>query len=125
LVIVTKYRRKVFTKWYITKTLKEKVLEISSWYGVEIIAQETDQDHIHILFKCSPKLIMTKYINVLKGVTSRTLRTRFPEIKRIIWKNCLWSPSYCLLTTGEVKIWQVKKYVENQGKNNGTRSHKK
>jgi REP element-mobilizing transposase RayT len=27
----------------------------------------------------------------------------------------LWSPSYCLVTTGEVTLSQLKKYVESQG----------
>ena len=38
-----------------------------------------------------------------------------PEIKDKLWKNVFWSNSYCLITTGQTTLDQVKKYIENQG----------
>ena len=34
-----------------------------------------------------------------------------------LWDNVFWSDSYCLITTGEVTLEQLKKYVESQGEN--------
>jgi len=116
LVLVTKYRKKIFTNYDIIKELVSRTRKISKNFEVEIVQQRTDKDHIHILFKCSPKVSLTKYINSVKGATSRVLRNRFPEIQQKIWKDCLWSPSYCLLTTGEVSLNKVIEYVRNQGK---------
>jgi putative transposase len=31
------------------------------------------------------------------------------------WKGHFWSPSYFLATTGQVKLEDVKRYVERQG----------
>jgi putative transposase len=53
----------------------------------------------------------------LKGVTSRVIQNKFPEVKQKLWKKMFWSKSYCLITTGQVTLDQLKKYVENQGKN--------
>ncbi len=76
---------------------------------------ETDQDHIHILFKTKPTINMTNYINSIKGVSSRILFQEYPEIKTRLWRGHLWSRSYCLLTTGQTTLDVLKKYVESQG----------
>ena len=58
---------------------------------------------------------MTKYINSIKGVSSRKLFLEFPEIKLKLWKGHLWSRPYCLLTTGQTTLDILKRYVESQG----------
>lgn len=115
LIIVVKYRRKIFDNSDIRDFLKEKVLHLSKKYDIKIINQELNSDHIHILFRAHPTTNLTKWINVLKGSTGKSLRYNFPQIKKKLWKSALWSPSYCLITTGEVTLDQLKKYVENQG----------
>ena len=116
LVMVVKYRKKVFDKPEIVELLKRKTKEISNTFEVEILDQECDLDHIHIIFKARPTLDITKYLNALKTISSREIRRNFPEIKKKLWKDAFWSPSYCLITTGQVTLDQLKKYVENQGK---------
>jgi putative transposase len=110
LVQVVKYRRKVFTNDAIVDFLKQKVKEISSTFDVEIINQECDKDHIHIIFKAKPTLNIPKYLNALKTITSREIKRNFPEVG----KNAFWSPSYFITTTGQVTLDQLKKYVDSQ-----------
>jgi REP element-mobilizing transposase RayT len=99
----------------ISNRLKELVSEVSKEFQVKIIDLGTDKDHIHILFKTKPTIIMTKYINSVKGVSSRKLFLEFPEIKLKLWKGHLWSRSYCLSTTGQTTLDVLKRYVESQG----------
>ena len=115
LILVVKYRKKVFTNDRITDFLKQKIHEISETYEVEILAIETDQDHVHILFKAKPTLNIPKYINALKTITSREIRRNFPEVKEKLWRNAFWSPSYFLATSGQVTLDVLKAYVESQG----------
>ena len=115
LIVCVKYRRKIFTEDKICERLKQITKKVSGNFGVEIVNQESDKDHIHILFKSNPKIDLTKLINSLKGVSSRLLFKEFPEIKKKLWNGALWSPSYCLITTGQVTLDQLKKYVESQG----------
>jgi putative transposase len=70
-----------------------------------------------MIFKARPTLDIPKYLNALKTISSREIRRNFPEIKKKLWDDKFWSPSYCLITTGQVTLDQLKKYVENQGKN--------
>lgn len=114
LIFCVKYRRNVLTDQISTR-LKDIVIGISKDFQVKIIEQETDKDHIHILFKTKPTANMTKYINSIKGVSSRILFQEFPEIKMKLWKGHLWSTSYCLLTTGQTTLDVLKRYVESQG----------
>ena len=36
------------------------------------------------------------------------------RIKDKLWKDVFWSASYCLITTGQTTLEQVKKYIESQ-----------
>ena len=116
LIICVKYRKKIFDNEKIINELKSRTKNISNNFDIEIINQECDLDHIHILFKTKPNTDIVKFINSLKCGTANAIRHRFPEIKEKLWKEMFWSKSYCLITTGQVTLDQLKKYVENQGK---------
>ncbi len=114
LILVVKYRREIFDNDEIVDELKSRTKNISGNYSVEITNQEVDQDHIHILFSSKPTTDLVKFINALKTGTSKAIRHRF-DITDKLWKDGFWSDSYCLITTGEVTLDQLKEYVENQG----------
>jgi putative transposase len=117
LIIVVKYRKKVFTNDELVSDLKTIISTISESFQVEIVEQECGDDHIHILFKSKPTLDMTKYINILKGNSSRKIREKHKDfLKDKLWGDSFWSPSYFLATSGNVTIDILKSYVENQRK---------
>ncbi len=116
LVLVVKYRKKVLIG-KLAERLKEIVEEVAQHFGAEIIEQETDKDHIHILFSSRPTIMLSRFVNSLKSVTSRKLRREFPEVmKKELWGGRFWSPSYFIATTGQVKLEDVKRYVQSQGR---------
>jgi putative transposase len=91
---------------------------VAAKFGITIIEQETDKDHIHILFASKPQIQVSKFVNSIKSVSSRMLFKEFPEIKGKLWNGILWSPSYFLATTGQVTLDVLKRYVENQNAKN-------
>ena len=112
-----KYRKKVLDFSEIIDELKTRTHKIAESYGIGIMAIETDLDHIHILFTAKPQTDLIKFINNWKSATSKALQNRFSEkIKDRLWNNVFWSRSYCLITTGQTTLDQIKKYVEGQGK---------
>ena len=115
LIQCVKYRRHALTDERIINDLKERTQKIAEVYGIHIINQECDKDHTHILFSATPQTELVKFINNLKGATSKAIQHRYPEIKKILWKGVFWSPSYCLITTGQTTLSQLIKYVESQG----------
>jgi len=116
LVQCIKYRRNVLDKDDIIDELKQRTKRIAESYEINITTIETDLDHIHVLFTAKPQTNLIKFINNWKSATSKALRNKFPEIKEKLWKDVFWSGSYCLITTGQVTLDQLKKYVERQGK---------
>jgi len=115
LILCVKYRRKVFITDTIINELKERTKNIAKGFDVTIINQECDKDHTHILFSAKPSSNLVKFINSLKGATAKAIRHRYPEVKKYLWKDVFWSSSYCLITTGQVTLDQLKKYIEEQG----------
>jgi putative transposase len=116
-IAVVKYRQKVFIRDDIISDLKIIIEKISADYDVEIIEQECGVDHVHILFRSKPTLDITKYINILKGNSSRRIREKYKDfLKNKLWGDSFWSPSYFLATTGNVTIDILQQYVENQRK---------
>ncbi len=114
-ITVVKYRKKVFKDDLMIADLKTIMETIATEFEVEIIEQECGDDHLHILFRTKPTLELTKFINILKGRSSRMLRDKYKDfLKDKLWGDSFWSPSYFLATTGNVSIDVLKKYVENQ-----------
>ena len=116
LVQCIKYRRKVLDFPEIIDELKMRTKNIAESYGCEVLAIETDLDHIHILFKAKPQTDLLKFINNWKSATAKVLRRKFiDKLKNKLWGDSFWSASYCLITSGQTTLDQLKKYVENQG----------
>ena len=114
-ITVVKYRQKVFTEDKIISDLKVITDKIALEFEVDVIEQECGEDHIHMLFRTKPTLDMTKFINILKGRSSRELREKYKNfLKNKLWGDSFWSPSYFLATTGNVTIDILKEYISNQ-----------
>jgi len=113
-VCCVKYRKKVLTR-EVSSRLKEINLSVAEKFGVQIIEQETDLDHIHILFASGPQVQLSKFVNSLKSVSARLLFREFPGLKKGLWGGHFWSPSYFLASVGEVKLEDVRRYVQSQG----------
>ncbi|MCL6558908.1 MAG: IS200/IS605 family transposase [Firmicutes bacterium] len=113
-VCCVKYRRKVLTP-EVTGFLKKANKSVAEKFGVQIIEQEADQDHIHIIFASRPQIQLSKFINSLKSITAKLIFRHFPEVRKHLWGGHFWSPSYFLATVGEVKLEDVKRYVQSQG----------
>ena len=115
LVLVVKYRRKVFTD-DMSQYAKDIFVRLSEPHNISLEEWNHDIDHIHIMFKAHPNSELSKFINAYKSASSRLIKRDFPEVRQKLWKEMFWSRSFCLLTTGGAPISVIKKYIENQGK---------
>ena len=115
LVLVVKYRRKVFTD-DMSQYAKDIFVRLSEPYNISLEEWNHDIDHVHILFKAHHNSELSKFINAYKSASSRLIKRDFPEVRQKLWKEMFWSRSFCLLTTGGAPISVIKKYIENQGK---------
>lgn len=116
LVLVTKYRRKCFTK-NILKSLETISQNICKKWDVDLIEFGGEADHIHILFAAYPNIDLSKFVNNLKTVSSRLIRKEYKEqLAKFYWKPVLWTRAYCLLSSGGAPIDVIKQYIQSQGR---------
>ena len=115
LIICIKYRRKAIDD-QIAARIKEIGEYVGNNYHITFLEYNHDRDHIHILFKAHPNTEISKYINAFKSASSRLIKKEFPQVRKMLWKEMFWSPSYCLLTTGGAPLETLKKYIESQGR---------
>ncbi len=106
-----KYRRKVLVNGVDTR-LKELITQICQEIQVDIIEMEIMPDHVHLLIEVDPQFGIHKAVKLIKGRTSRILRTEFPYLKTKL--PTLWTNSYFVSTVGGAPLSVIKQYVENQ-----------
>ena len=114
LVVVTKYRHPV-----IDGELKAALIEYTNSYFKErncnILAINTDKDHLHIVFEAYPNFNLANFINAYKSASSRRMRTDYKDyIAPYYCKPYFWSMSYFVGTVSEKSTKLVQEYVENQ-----------
>ena len=113
LVFVAKYRRRVFEGNAIN-LLRTIFAKVCADFEAQLIEMDGEDDHVHLLVEYQPKVAVSNLVNSLKGVSSRHLRRRFPELERRYWKGMLWSPSYFAGSCGGAPISIIRQYIEQQ-----------
>jgi putative transposase len=114
LVLCTKYRRKVFNAEMLAR-LNEVFADLSEKWSCKLIEFNGEEDHIHFLFQYYPQMDLSKFVNNIKSVASRRLRSEFPErVHEFYHKEVLWSSSYFIASCGGVTISTLRRYIENQ-----------
>ena len=115
-ILPTKYRRKVFNAG-VFAYFEDKLREIYKYYP-ELTCEEVnhDEDHVHLLLSIPPKMSVGSVIRIIKANTSRGLKEKFPFLKEVYWgTDGIWSDGYCVSTVGMNEA-MIRKYIENQGK---------
>lgn len=113
---IPKYRRTVLTG-EVQKATKELIAQCCQRHDMTLLALETDQDHVHVFVSAPPRFSPAEIANLLKGSSSRYLRERFPQLKRVCGKDHLWTQAYYVGTAGSVSAEVIRRYImECQGK---------
>jgi putative transposase len=113
LVFVTKYRKSVFTK-NILEDLQKIFSSVCFDFEAKLVEFDGEKDHVHLLIEYHPKISISKIVNSLKGVSSRIIRLKYPNIKNSLWKGSLWSPSYFAGACGGAPLSIIQEYIKNQ-----------
>ena len=94
--------------------MKDVFEDVAYDFESTLIELDGDTDYVHLLINYPPKVSVSKLVNSLKGVSSRYLKTHFPEMKKYYWKNALWSPSYFAGSCGGAPLESIKEYIRSQ-----------
>jgi putative transposase len=93
------------------KIIKETCIQMQA----ELLEFNGGDDHIHMMIHVHPKLAISNLAGKLKGKTSYFMRKIHQNhVKKYLWGNRFWSPSYCVVSCGGAPLDMVKQYIENQ-----------
>ena len=114
LVWVPKYRKHLLTPLrgaYLKYLLKRVAAECD----LAIVEMEVMEDHVHLFLEAPPRLSPAQIMNTIKGITSREMFRKFPELRNILWGGELWADGYFAATVGDkVTAEAVRRYIRNQ-----------
>jgi len=114
-VLVTRYRRKVFNKG-IFAYIGKKLAEVTEYYPlIRIKLGNQDRDHIHLLVSIPPTMAVGKAVGIIKQNTAKEMKQKFPFLKQVYWgSDGIWSDGYFVSTVG-INEEVIKAYIEKQG----------
>ena len=116
IVLVTKYRKQLL-QGSIADDVKQKILDIANTRGYEIIAMETDKDHIHFLLSYDATDRVCDIVKIVKQETTYYLWQKYNSVlsKQYWKKKIFWSDGYFACSIGEVSSATIQNYIESQG----------
>ncbi|MRR58094.1 MAG: IS200/IS605 family transposase [Deltaproteobacteria bacterium] len=115
-VWIPKYRRRILTG-EVQLAAKAAIEVCCAQHGFQLLALETDEDHVHCFVSAPPKDSPAKIVGLLKGYSSRMVRQQFPTLAKKIGMEHLWTSAYYVGTAGAVSAQVIRRYInECQGK---------
>ena len=118
IVWITKYRYKIL-RGAIAIRLRDLLKQGCEAKGIKVLKGSVGVDHVHMLISCPTDLSPSQIAQYLKGRSSHLLQEGFPELKKRYWGQHIWGRGYFCGTVGEVDEETIRKYIENQGKEEG------
>ena len=116
IVIVTKYRKQILIN-SIADDVKYKISDICTSNNWNIIAMETDKDHIHFLISYDTTDRVCDIVKAIKqGTTYYLWQNHRTFLSKQYWKKKIfWSDGYFACSISEVSSATIQKYIESQG----------
>ena len=113
IVWIPKYRKRVLRGKLSSrlKGLLYQAAEVNSWWIEELSIQK---DHVHVLIQIKPSVSLAKVVQMLKGGTSKVIRSEFPELAEFLWGDSFWADGYFCETVGIQDEEMVRKYIREQ-----------
>ncbi|AOM84383.1 IS200/IS605 family transposase [Salisediminibacterium beveridgei] len=111
IIFCPKYRRKVLVD-DVANDLAEIFHQIAEEKEITIKSLEIMPDHVHMFIEFDPRRMLHKVIKDFKGISSRILREKHPQLKSRLPN--LWTRSYFSCTVGHISEETVREYIKNQ-----------
>ena len=110
----TKYRRKFLKEYVKPELLAIFTHAMKKYPTLQLVAINTDNDHIHIQIEIAPDISVAAAVQQLKSMSSAHLKKKFKFIRTMYLDGGIWSVGYFSSTIG-FNEEQIKKYIAWQG----------
>ena len=117
IIVITKYRKNIFTKEDISNSVKHSFCTTAKKYGYSILQIETDKDHVHLLVEYRPNISVSIIARQLKQHSTYYMWKHYSEIlSKHYWeRSVLWSDGFFACSIGQVSKETIEKYIQSQG----------
>ena len=109
----TKYRYRVLTG-EVGERVRELVREVCLTNYVDVLSGSISPDHVHILVSVPPSIAISKFMQYIKGKSSRKILMEFEHLKKRYWGQHIWARGYFAVTVGNLNEREMQEYIENQ-----------
>jgi putative transposase len=113
-VIVPKYRRKVFYG-RLRQQLGRILRDLCRQKGIGLVEGKAMPDHIHMLLSVPPRYSIAMTIGYLKGKSSIRIHRELLHTKGTLFGRAFWARGYCVSTVGYDEQ-QIRRYIQEQEK---------
>lgn len=116
IIFSTKYRKPILTH-QIGTDVKQKIIDIAQTSRFEVVTQEVDNNHIHVLVSYEPNISISQIIRKIKSETTYYVWARHAEILKHEYykKHKLWADGYFVCSVGDASENVIRAYIDNQG----------
>jgi len=118
IVIIPRYRFRIFKDPGVKKYLELKLDEIRKYYPeIEYVERNIQPDHVHMVLSFPPKYSISEVVGIIKQNTGKAMKDEFEFLrKRYYGRGGLWSVGYFASTIGldEDKIRKYVRYQERE-----------
>ena len=118
IIFTPKFRRKAIYNQY-KASIREILISLCKYKGVEIIEGHLMPDHIHMLVSIPPKYSVSSFMGYLKGKSALMVFERHANLKYKYGNRHFWAEGYYVSTVG-LNEATVTKYIREQEKQDQT-----
>lgn len=115
IVWITKYRKPIL-KGEISKRARELIRQTCASMEVYIVKGHISKDHVHLLVSLPPSVSVSKFVQRVKGRSSRRMMEEFGELSKMYWGRHMWARGYFAASTGNVTDEIIAEYIEQQAR---------
>ncbi|GAA4187480.1 IS200/IS605 family transposase [Microbispora amethystogenes] len=113
---MTTFRHRTFTGAHLERT-EQITRDLCADFECEPAEFNGAANHVHLLVNLPPKVALSRLVNSLKRVSSRRMRTEFPEPARHYYRaNTLWSDFSFAGSVGGTPISVLRQYIEQHNR---------
>ena len=113
-VWIPQYRKRVL-EGLIKERLNQLLHDCAEINQFEIMELSIQEDHVHLFLSAKPRYSPAEIMRLIKGGSSRVIRSEFPEIEEFLWGDSFWADGYFVSTHSTVTEDIIKEYIRNQG----------
>jgi putative transposase len=110
-LVWTPKRRKAVLVNAIASECRQLIEQKCQEHGWHILQLAIQPDHIHLFVRVWPTDSAAEVVKECKGVTSRVLRQKYPQLKKL---PSLWTRSYFASSVGNVSSQTIEAYIAAQ-----------